>query len=355
RFDTVARYLDHALKDAAERGSPADFALASTFRANLLLCLGDVKAAQADAGAALDLFRSFGQRFLMTGGVEPLVAALIETGDLQSADDLIKDLSLDGPVPDFVPGRVLLATRGRLRLELGRTDDGLADLMELQKREQQKGRANLFLTPYRQVLAAALAASGRTADALELSRKELAAAGQWGPGRMLALNLIATGRLAGGEEGLDLLRRAMAMAEESPARLVAAQAFTELGVALRRTGKRLEAIDLLRAGLDVAHRCGAEALVQRAKGELVVLGARPRRHAQSGADALTPAERRVAELAAQGLTNRQIAESLFLTTRTVEHHLTATYQKLGITSRAELRLSARLKGTMCPSVGCGRF
>jgi DNA-binding CsgD family transcriptional regulator len=68
----------------------------------------------------------------------------------------------------------------------------------------------------------------------------------------------------------------------------------------------------------------------------VTAGARPRRAALSGCDALTAAERRVATLAAEGLTNRQIAQALFVTTRTVETHLTHTFAKLDLTSRDEL-------------------
>jgi DNA-binding NarL/FixJ family response regulator len=88
--------------------------------------------------------------------------------------------------------------------------------------------------------------------------------------------------------------------------------------------------------MDVAHRCAAMPLVQRAREELRAAGARPRRPASTGRDALTPSERRVAERAAIGLTNRQIAQELFVTPRTVEVHLTHVFSKLDIRSRADL-------------------
>ena len=81
---------------------------------------------------------------------------------------------------------------------------------------------------------------------------------------------------------------------------------------------------------------GAAPLVEAARQELRALGLRPRRSAVTGPDSLTPTERRVAELAASGLTNRQAAEALFVTVKTVETHLARVYQKLGISTRTEL-------------------
>ena len=77
-------------------------------------------------------------------------------------------------------------------------------------------------------------------------------------------------------------------------------------------------------------------LAHRARHELRAAGARPRRTALSGIAALTPAEHRVAALAADGHSNREIAQRLYVTQRTVETHLTHAFQKLDITSRAEL-------------------
>jgi DNA-binding NarL/FixJ family response regulator len=92
----------------------------------------------------------------------------------------------------------------------------------------------------------------------------------------------------------------------------------------------------LRRALDLAQRTGAAPLAARARQELLAAGARPRRTALTGPDALTSTERRVAGLAADGLSNRQIAQHLFITQATVETHLTHAFGKLGITSRAEL-------------------
>ena len=109
-----------------------------------------------------------------------------------------------------------------------------------------------------------------------------------------------------------------------------------LGVGLRERGHTGPAREALARGLDIAHGCGGWALAERARSELVASGARPRRDALRGPGALTPAELRVARMAAGGLTNRAIAQALFVTTKTVETQLSSVYAKLTISSRAEL-------------------
>jgi DNA-binding NarL/FixJ family response regulator len=126
------------------------------------------------------------------------------------------------------------------------------------------------------------------------------------------------------------------MLEGSQYALGRARAFVELGAALRRAGKRRDAREPLRQGLDLSHRCGARALAARAQEELVAVGGRPRRHAATGVDALTARERQVAGLAAQGMSNREIAEALFVTLKTVEWHLSRAYEKVEVRSRREL-------------------
>ena len=129
----------------------------------------------------------------------------------------------------------------------------------------------------------------------------------------------------------------MALLEGSHAALERASALVELGAALRRARRRAAAREYLQSGADLARRCGAETLVARAREELVASGSRPRRVELTGVEALTPRERQVAELAADGLSNREIAEKLFVTLKTVEWHLRNAFEKLEVASRAELR------------------
>ena len=136
---------------------------------------------------------------------------------------------------------------------------------------------------------------------------------------------------------LELLAEAVRVGRAGPPRLEYMIALVDLGAATRRANQRTAARPPLRRGLELAERGGATALARRANEELGATRARPRRVMLSGVEALTPSERRVAELAAGGLTTRQMAHSLFVTPKTVEYHLRHVYRKLDIpSSRADL-------------------
>jgi DNA-binding NarL/FixJ family response regulator len=135
---------------------------------------------------------------------------------------------------------------------------------------------------------------------------------------------------------VELLADAERTLADSVARLEHACALVDLGAALRRRGERKLSREPLAAGMEIAHHCGARTLVERALTELHAAGARPRSIVRSGLDALTPSERRIAELAATGHSNREIGGELFITKATVETHLHSIFLKLGVRSRGEL-------------------
>ena len=139
-----------------------------------------------------------------------------------------------------------------------------------------------------------------------------------------------------GADGLALLRDAVAVLERTPAELEHARALVNLGAGLRARGAHEEARAPLSQAFDIAHRLGAAALAEQARAELVASGARPRRARLEGPDALTPAELRTARMAAGGLSNREIAQALFVSAKTVETQLSHAYAKLGIAGRSEL-------------------
>src|SRR5436190_22592516 len=164
----------------------------------------------------------------------------------------------------------------------------------------------------------------------------LAEARAWGTPRAIGMALRAAGLAAPGARGIALLEEAAEVLEGSPARLEHARALADLGAALRRANRRADAREPLRRALDLARHGGALAVARRAHEELAATGERLRPLAAAGADSLTPSERRIAELAAAGQSNREIAQALFLTVKTVETHLSNAYRKLDIRSRREL-------------------
>ena len=142
--------------------------------------------------------------------------------------------------------------------------------------------------------------------------------------------------IEGGETGIELLRESSELLRSSPARLELARSLTDLGSALRRANQRTDAREPLREALEIAHRCGASPLAERAREELSATGAKPRRVMLTGLESLTPSELRVAKLAAAGLGNREVAQELYISVKTVETHLGSAYRKLDISSRREL-------------------
>ena len=193
-------------------------------------------------------------------------------------------------------------------------------------------------SPWRAPTAVALDRLGRREAALALAAEELELARGWGAPGTLARAQRVLGTLAG-----DILREAVALAAASPAKLEHAKARLALGAALRRDRRVTEARDVLRGALELAAASGADGLARAARTELHAAGGRPRRTALHGAAALTASERRVADMAAGGNSNREIAQALFVTPKTVELHLRNAYRKLGISSRRELSAAVAAK------------
>ncbi len=258
------------------------------------------------------------------GKLDEAAAALARTGIGQSLPD---DDSRLLYFPDI---------RARLRLLNGDLVGGLEEMLDTGRSFEAVGSRNPALIAWRSPAALALLQLGEQDEAGRLTSEELELARTWGTPRALGAALRAAGLVEGGQQGLALLREAVEVLTDSPAKLEQAKARTELGAALRRANRRSEAREQLRHALELATICGATSLAARAESELLATGARPRRIALSGVESLTPSERRVAEMAAEGPTNREIAQALFVTQRTVEVHLTSIYRKLAISSRAQL-------------------
>jgi DNA-binding CsgD family transcriptional regulator/RecA/RadA recombinase len=330
------RISDAALAEAHQRGSILAFALAKMLSAEALISRGDLPEAEAEGREARDAYEAWGA----TARFPPLVAsflsdALMEQGKLEDAAGALERADM-GQAPAETARALLLLSRSRLRLQQGDPAGGLEDALDAGRRFEAVGGRNPAFVAWRSQAAFALLELGDTDEARRLAGEELELARSWGAPRALGAALRVAGLVAGGAAGLALLEEAVEVLIDSPAKLEHAKARTELGAALRRGNRRAHARDHLRRAVELATICGATPLAARAETELLATGARPRRIALSGVESLTPSERRVAELAAEGPTNREIAQALFITAKTVEVHLSRVYRKLGISSRSQL-------------------
>jgi DNA-binding CsgD family transcriptional regulator len=328
-LDTAVRLYTELIELARRQGSAFAFAHASSFRAFALLRRGDLPEAEADARAALDATFPLGRTYA------DLAEVLAERGELAEA---IQTLDLAGlpHVHHTYQTAVLLDPRARLRIANGEVAQGLADLLAAGESLGSFGIHNPSHSAWRSQAALATLRLGDRREARRLVAEEIDLARRWGTSRPLGGALRAAGLVEGGAEGLELLRESVDVLATSQAQLERARSFTELGAALRRANQRAEARALLYEGLELARRSGAIVLAERAHAELLAAGARPRRLVRSGVDSLTPSERRVARMATEGQTNREIAQALFVTPKTVETHLSHVYRKLGIQARSQL-------------------
>lgn len=334
RYPEAEQGLRDLSEEAARRGAPFGLVLAAGYRGHVARRLGDLAQAEAEGRGALDLAREQGFGFFEPALVGFLVDALTDAGRLEDADGELRASGFDGELPGghtLVSG--LVTARGRLRLAQLRLDEAIADLSDSRDRDERgEGLFDFWGAP----LVRALALSGRREEALELAEREGARWRRWGTPRAVGTILAAHGVALGGPDGLKVLGEAVGTLSGTACRVDLARAQLDLGAALRRANRRSDAREPLRAALDLARRTGASGLAEDATEELRAAGGRVRREFLSGVAALTPSELRVARLAAEGRSNPEIAQTLFLTRKTVEMHLVRAFRKLDVSARSEL-------------------
>jgi DNA-binding CsgD family transcriptional regulator len=331
RYTTAARWLDLALQAAYAIGFGTRIANLHTQRAMVALRRGAVGEAQMDAQLALAVAGT--NHFYAPRVAAVAIHAAVERGELQAAERVV---SLDEPrlererlfVDEF------LTSRGDLKIARGQVREGLADLLRCQELHAAYGTSRPV--EWQAGAIRALIEIGHRDRAEQLARDGLERARRFAAPRALTRALRAAGHAIGGRQGLTLLEEAVAVGSQSEARLELAHAFADFGTLLIQERRRREARDMLRHSLELAVACGAGALAERVRREVGAGGGRPPRLELQGVDALTPSERRVCDLAATGLSNREVAQRLFVTEKTVELHLTNAYRKLGIRSRFQL-------------------
>jgi DNA-binding CsgD family transcriptional regulator len=312
------------------------FAHASSFRATALFHRGDLADAEADARTALDAVLPLAAEAGYSFTFAILAAVLAERGALAEAIQTLDRASVPDEKPPTYQMALWLDVRARLHIAAGELGQGLAEMLAVGERLEALGVRNPGHVPWRSHAALASLGLGDSETAHRLAWEDVKRARRWGAPRPLGIALRAAGLVEAGAEGLELLRESVDVLAASPARLERAKSLTELGSALRRANQRAEARGHLRDALELAQRCGALPVTERAHAELLATGARPRRLVLTGAASLTPSEHRVARMAAEGRTNREIAQALFVTPKTIEMHLSHVYQKLDIQARSQL-------------------
>jgi len=303
--------------------------IAHYFRGDLLEALADLDSARMSHGD--------GYEHGLTETVAFLALCVLERDDPAGAAALLElpgDPERWRAQPSFAS---YLFALGRTRAIQGSLDEGLDILLECEQFVRDTNSPNPAVNlPWRSEAALLAARLGAQDQAEELAAEDVRLARRFGAPQALGVALRTAGLVARTGDGLEQLREAAELLDRAGTRLELARTLTEHGASLRRGGRRRDARDPLRRALDLATRCGALAISRRAREELIAAGAKPRRERISGADALTASELRVAQLAAQGLTNRQIAQALFITMRTVSAHLGQVYSKLDISDRARI-------------------
>jgi DNA-binding NarL/FixJ family response regulator len=337
-LDAAQRSAERALTIARERGATPEIVAAWWMSGGVAWARGDLVAAEADIRQALDVARLGKLRLAELPLRAVLVGVLVSRGELDAAEAEIEASGMTGEIRDVVWLTFSLYARGVLRLAQGRFEQAAADLLELERRATRWGVIGMPAPPAEICAARAVAALGEREreHARAMAEAALAHARRWGAPALLSRALCTLAMTIEGADRLAALEQAVAVLDGSPARLARAEALTALGTALRRARRRTDARTPLREALDLARRCGAAGLAKLAFDELAATGERVHHYTPIGVESLTPSQRRVAELAASGMTNRQIAQMLFVTVKTIETHLAAAYDKLGIRSRQQL-------------------
>jgi DNA-binding CsgD family transcriptional regulator len=330
--EDAARGYEVAIRIAQAHGDVLSLTILYLFRALLRAQVGDLR------GAEEDLRPIEHMAFQDTAALQPywtgyLAEILLERGELAKAQRLV-----ERPLAVAQQGHFLnfFRVRGLVAFHSGSPEQALTDFRAAGDLARSLRIENPAFAPWRSEAALALHRLGRPDEARELAHEELELSQRWGAPRTIGISMRALGLVEGAQTGERLLREAVDVLAQSPARLEYARALVDLGAALRRGNSRSEARRLLRQGVELAHQCGATALVTLANEELAATGAHARTILLTGLDALTASERRVAHMAAEGSSNKEIAQALFVTVKTVEQHLGRVYRKLDISSRRQL-------------------
>ena len=333
RYDLALRLFGAALEGARREGHATRQGLIHGRRAAIALAQGSLPDAQVEAETGLLLVEE--PHFALLQLLSVAIVVHIERGALAAAEELAQTGEALGIAEDRLYVDQYLIARGRLRIAQGHVREGVADLMWCGERLEAYEQP--WWSHWKAFAAPALASLGDSQTAARLAREQLTVARRVGAPGALGRSLRSAGLAIGADEGLALLEEAVSVLERSSARLELAHALANLGTELGRVGRRREGRDAQRRAIQLAEECGALALAESARAELHAGPGRRARVELTGPGALTAAELRVCRQVTEGRTNREVAQALFVTEKTIERHLSSAYQKLGIRSRFQLQ------------------
>lgn len=334
-LDEAERRMLRALDTTVDRGLLLPMGIVRGFLARIALLRGDLVQAEehVELGTAAAPAPNIGLPLLESTAVH----IHLEQGRLRDAQAVLDKGVLSGDrAPTASVHMWLLEARTRLRLACGEHVDALADAVLGGQLHGQWGARGVWDVPWRLLAADAHRAAGRLDEAVALVEQQLRLARDLAVPRHVAVALRALAGLAGGVDRRRWLTEAVDLLHGGQGRLELAHALAELGEVETRDGDRSTARATARRAAELAAECHAPRLAERLRIGLARGGGRPPRLRVVGISALTPSERRVARLATEALTNREIAERLFVSEKTVEAHLSRAFRKLGVRSRTEL-------------------
>ncbi|GAA5611680.1 hypothetical protein Spla01_02835 [Streptomyces platensis] len=313
----------------------------TAYQAALALRRGDVAEALDTAERAVGIGRATGRPPYAALLDSIRIDALLAQGRVEAAKQVAIGRAAEGPTQEDWEPPMFLMSLAALRTAQGDTRAGLSLLYECGHHVDAAGAVSPAVCPWRSRAAAAHLVLGETGAAQELVAEELDLARRCQIPRAVGVALRMAGKLASGGRRMELLSEAVDVLAATPARLELSLTLHDLGVASTDRGDLAGARSALRTGLTLATECGATGLAKRLRQRLHDTGGR----AANVAGMLTPGEERVSALAAKGHSNKEIAEQLFVSVRTVETHLTGAYRKLGIARRNELAAAIAASGT----------
>lgn len=318
-------------------GARWDYSYSLSCYARVLLHLGDVREAAAEAQTAAEICAQTSGADSTAAQFTAWASALVEQGHVEQADEVLDRIDRDWFAEATLEWHYFLHTRARVRWIQGNPAAALGLLLRCGESMTDVGIGNPVFVPWRTDAAYLLAGLGRRAEAAELVERDGEAAQRWGTARAIGRQLMARGAIAeDAAHAVEWLTEAVEVLSGSPAWLEEARAQRRLGAALLRIEDVRGARKHLRRAMDLATLCGSRPIAESARALAVTAGGRVGQQLRSPVDLLTGSEQRVATMAAAGASNREIAETLFVTLRTVETHLTNAYRKLRVSRRADL-------------------